>query len=214
MTEEEKMRPYTEEEIKNFVSVYMSIRVDETVNILAKGEIFKIPIGQPDLLNIMWDGGIFDNAKSEMLVFDIDASKDRVLTVQQKLARAILDALTDNDLKLKDLRTGKIRFRINREDKYKWNVEIVDKNFKVETEIETENKSGEIKPDEIDSEKLKFSIFKILRDNGTMSIDEIKNKCPEILGSKISEVLDEMAFMDRKIVRFEDNGVLMYRVPG
>ena len=212
--DEEEIRPYTEDEIKNFSSAYMSIKVDETANLLAKGEIFKIPIGQPDLLNIMWDGGSWNSTKSEMLVYDLNISNDRVLMVQQKLARAILDALTDNDLKLKDLRTGKIRFKIYRLDKYKWDVKILDKNF--EAEVECESAYVDIKPIEnnkIDSEKLKFKIFKILKDNGAISIDEIKNECPGILGSKISEVLDEMAFMDRKIVRFEDNGILNYRLP-
>ena len=218
---EEKTHPYTEDEILNFSSRYMSIKIDETANLLAKSEVFKIPIGQPDLNNINWNGGTFNTPKSEMLVYDLDMSRDRTLTVQQKLAVAILEALKDNDLQLKDLRTGKIRFKICRLEIYEWDVEILDKNFEIREESKSTNEIDSLLPpvppmenNEIDSEKLKFGIFKILKDNNARSLKEIQKEFPEILNSRISEVLDEMAFMDRKIARFEDNGELIYRIPG
>jgi len=193
----------TKEELEQYVDRYLSIREGETADIVAKSGIFCIPVGQPDLMGVIWKGGSFDNPKDEMRIYDVQRGIIRSLFIQKWLSASILSCLKKNGLKLADLNKGILRFQIERFGKTDWNVQLVDKHYSENTTEEKDTRTNK------DDDDLKFKIYravKKLTENGEpTTANDIKKEFPDEDKNFIGELLDNLVYSDRKLTR-EDKG--------
>ena len=190
-------KEYTDEDIENFsVSIYLSIKNEETINCTPISGIYRIDKGDKDLVGRIFDGGPYNKETQEqMRIFDTDNNKERVLNVPWGLHAEVFKFMGDNQLKVSDLKSGKLLIEIHRINNTDWDLKLIDKNYQM---VKTP-----------DDNNLRFTIFKEIaaRENG-ITADEISNS----LGGKINrnemeKTLDDLTFLERKIKKIERDGV-------
>ena len=190
-------REFTDEDIESFgISIYLSIKNEETINCTPISGIYRIDKGDKDLVGRIFDGGPYNKETQEqMRIFDTDNNKERVLNVPWGLHAEVFKFMGDNQLKVSDLKSGKLLIEIHRINNTDWDLKLTDKNYQM---VKTP-----------DDNNLRFTIFKEIaaRENG-ITADQISNS----LGGKINrnemeKTLDDLTFLERKIKKVERDGV-------
>ena len=190
-------KEYTDEDIESFgISIYLSIKNEEVINCTPISGIYRIDKGDKDLVGRIFDGGPYNKETQEqMRIFDTDNNKERVLNVPWGLHAEVFKFMGDNQLKVSDLKSGKLLIEIHRINNTDWDLKLTDKNYQM---VKTP-----------DDNNLRFTIFKEIaaRENG-ITADQISNS----LGGKINrnemeKTLDDLTFLERKIKKVERDGV-------
>jgi hypothetical protein len=212
-------REYTDEDMQNMSSsIYLSIREGESVKCVTLSGINIFERGDRDMAGRVFDGGRFNKETEEqMQIFDLNSNREKILNVPLYLRIAMFNLLRDNDLKLSDLKSGKLLLEICRHASKEWDVKLVDRNYRMGAaagtdtakmsaiETNTIGTQSETKGD--NKEDLKFDIFKIIskNDEGT-TIEEISDSLGGNIDSEILErLLEDLTFKERKIRKFEKN---------
>ena len=190
-------KEYTDKDIESFaVSIYLSIKNDEIINCTPISGIYRIDKGDKDLVGRIFDGGPYNKETQEqMRIFDIDSNKERVLNVPWGLHSATFELMNENEIKVSDLKSGKLLIEIHRINNTDWDLRLVDKNYQLDKTPDDNN--------------LRFTLFKVIssHENG-ITADQISNN----LGGKINreemeKTLDDLTFLERKIKKIERDGI-------
>jgi hypothetical protein len=211
-------REYTDEDMQNMSSsIYLSIREGESVKCVTLSGINIFERGDRDMAGRVFDGGRFNKETEEqMQIFDLNSNREKILNVPLYLRIAMFNLLRDNDLKLSDLKSGKLLLEICRHASKEWDVKLVDRNYRMGaaagtdtakmSAIETNTIGTQSETKDDNKEDLKFEIFKVIskNDEGT-TIEEISDSLGNIDSEMLERLLEDLTFKERKIRKFEKN---------
>lgn len=204
-------KEYTDLDMENMgASIYLSIKEGETLKCVALSGINIYDRGDCDMAGRIFDGGRFNKETEEQIkVFDLDKDRERVLNVPLYLRIEMFRFLQDNELRLSDLKSGKMLLEIYRRSGKEWDVKLIDDNYELNQDHELKQESENL--DE-NKEDLKFSLFKIISENNNGITDReiFNNLGGNIDIGLIQTALEDLVFKDRKIKKIENLGKELY----
>ena len=204
-------REYTDEDMENMgASVYLSIKEGETLKCVTLSGIIMYDRGDVDMAGRIFDGGRFNKETEEQIkVFDLDKDKERILNVPLYLRIEMFRFLQNNELRVSDLKSGKMLVEIHRHDGKDWDIKLIDDNYELNQGSQLKQKS-EMRT--VNKEDLKFSIFKVIsgNDDGVTDKEIFNGLGGNVDIGLIQTALEDLVFKDRKIKKIENNGKELY----